>query len=152
MTFIERLQEDLKDAMRGKEKVRLRTIRSLRAALLEKEIELRTEGEAALTDEVALSVVQKQAKKRRDSIEQYQAASRADLAAQEQAELEILEAYLPAQASDEEIRAVIRDVIGSTGASSVADMGKVMGPAMGRLRGKADGRRISDIARELLSE
>ena len=152
MTFIERLQEDLKDAMRGKEKVRLRTIRSLRAALLEKEIEMRTEGEAALTDEVALSVVQKQAKKRRDSIEQYQAARRADLAAQEQAELEILEAYLPAQASDEEIRAVIRDVIGSTGASSVADMGKVMGPAMGRLRGKADGRRISDIARELLSE
>lgn len=152
MTFIERLQEDLKDAMRGKEKVRLRTIRSLRAALLEKEIEMRTEGAAALTDEVALSVVQKQAKKRRDSIEQYQAARRADLAAQEQAELEILEAYLPAQASDEEIRAVIRDVIGSTGASSVADMGKVMGPAMGRLRGKADGRRISDIARELLSE
>lgn len=152
MTFIERLQEDLKDAMRGKEKVRLRTIRSLRAALLEKEIELRTEEETALTDEVALSVVQKQAKKRRDAIEQYQAASRADLAAQEQAELEILEAYLPAQASDEEIRAVIRDVIGSTGASSVADMGKVMGPAMGRLRGKADGRRISDIARELLSE
>lgn len=152
MTFIERLQEDLKDAMRGKEKVRLRTIRSLRAALLEKEIELRTEGEAALTDEVALSVVQKQAKKRRDSIEQYQAASRADLAAQEQAELEILEAYLPAQASDEELKAVIQDIIASTGASSMADMGKVMGPAMGRLRGQADGRRISEIARELLSE
>src|SRR5690606_41965222 len=132
MTFIERLQEDLKDAMRGKEQVRLRTIRSLRAALLEKEIELRTEEETALTDEVALSVVQKQAKKRRDSIEQYQAARRADLAAQEQAELEILEAYLPAQASDEEIRAVIRDVIGCTGASSVADLGKVVGAAIGR--------------------
>src|SRR5690606_15191377 len=101
-----------------------------------KEIEMRTEGEAALTDEVALSVVQKQAKKRRDSIEQYQAASRADLAAQEQAELEILEAYLPAQASDEELKAVIRDIIATTGASSMADMGKVMGPAMGRLRGQ----------------
>lgn len=152
MTLAETLQHDLKDAMRAKDAVRLRTIRALRAALTEKEIAEREGGSAELTPDQMLAVVQKQAKQRRDAIEQYEAASRDDLAQKERDELAVIEAYLPAQASDDDIRAVLHDVIAATGAASPRDMGKVMGVAMKRLRGKADGRRINEIVRELLGD
>jgi hypothetical protein len=151
MTLTDQLQADLKDAMRAKDKVRLRTIRSLRTALTEKEIELRSSSET-VSEEDALRVVQKQAKQRRDAIEQYEEAGRADLAQKEQDELEIIESYLPEQLGDDEIRKVLHEIIAATGAASPRDMGKVMGAAMKRLRGRADGRRINELARDLLTD
>lgn len=147
----DRISEDLKSAMRARDEVRLRTLRSLRAALLEREIAERKGGEAELSDEQALTVFQKQAKQRRDSIEQYVSAGREDLAENERLELAIIEEYLPEQLEDEEIRDEIRKVLAEVGASSIADIGKVMGPVMQRLKGRADGKRIQMIARELLS-
>lgn len=150
MTLTDQLQADLKDAMRAKDRVRLRTIRSLRTALTEKEIELRSSSEA-MSDEDALRVVQKQAKQRRDAIEQYAEAGREDLVRKEEQELEIIETYLPEQLGDDAIRKVLHEIIAATGAASPRDMGKVMGAAMKRLRGRADGRRINELAQELLT-
>lgn len=147
----EQLMSNLKDAMRAKDAVRLRTIRSLRAALMEKEIAEREGGEATLNDEQELAVVQKQAKQRRDAIVQYEEAGRDDLAAIEREELEIIAEYLPEQLGDDEIRKVVQELITTTGAASMQDMGKVMGGAMQRLKGRADGRRINGIVRELLA-
>ncbi len=152
MSLKERLTQDLKDAMRNRDAVRLRTIRSLRAALLEKEIEERTGGEATLTEEQELAVLQKQAKQRRDAIEQYEQAGREDLAEKEREELAVITSYLPRPLSEEEIREVLLEIIRETGASSPRDMGKVMGPAMSRLRGRADGRTVQALARTLLEE
>lgn len=148
---MEKLSEDLKAAMRAKDQVRLRTIRSLRAALMEKEIEERQGGEGSLSEEQELAVVQKQAKQRRDAIDQYEDADRKDLASKEREELDIIEEYLPRQLNDEEIRQAVQEVIDSTGASSRADMGKVMGASMQKLRGRAEGRKVQQIAQELLS-
>ena len=147
----EKLQSDLKEAMRAKDPVRLRTIRSLRAALLDREIAEREGGEAELSDEQQLAVIQKQAKQRRDAIVQYEEAGRDDLAATEREELAIIAEYLPEQASDEEIRKVLHEIIAAVGAATMQDMGRVMGAAMQRLKGRADGRRINSIVRELLS-
>lgn len=148
----EQLSTDLKEAMRGREEVRLRTIRSLRAALMEREIELRQGGKAELTEDQEIEVVQKQAKQRRDSIAQYAKADRADLKQKEEEELSIIEEYLPKQLEDDEIRAVLREIIEETGAESPGDIGKVMGAAMNRVRGRADGRRVQQLASELLSQ
>ncbi len=151
MSLNDQLAKDLKQAMKAKDAVRLRTIRSVRAALKEKEIAERRDGEAHLSEEQVLAVVQKQAKQRRDAIAQYEPAGRDDLAAKEQEELEIIEAYLPKQLGDEEIRRVVQEIVAATGASSMREMGKVMSATMEQLRGRADGRRINEIARELLS-
>lgn len=145
-----RLEADLKEAMKAKNQAALRTVRSLRAALLEKEIAERHGGEATLDEQQVLAVLQKQAKQRRDSIAQFEEAGRDDLVQTEKEELEIIESYLPKQMGDAEIRAVLQEVIASAGATSAADLGKVMGPAMTRLRGLADGKRINEVARELL--
>lgn len=147
----ERLSEDLKEAMRSREEVRLRTIRSLRAALMEKEIAMREGGKAELAEEQEVEVLQKQAKQRRDAIEQYEKADRPDLRQREMDELSIIEEYLPRQLEDEEIKDVVREVMAARGATSPADMGKVMGAVMNRVRGRADGRRVQMIASELLS-
>ena len=144
------LDEDLKAAMRAKDPVRLRTIRSLRAALLEREIDERHGGEAHLTDAQVQAVLQKQAKQRRDAIAQFEAAGRDDLVEKEREELEIIEGYLPEQLGDDEIRDVLREIIDQTGAASMRDMGKVMGPAMQRLAGRADGKRVNALVREML--
>ena len=148
----DRLSEDLKDAMRAKDQVRLRTIRSLRAALMEKEIEQREGGTATLTSDQELAVVQKQAKQRRDAMEQYAQADRDDLRQKEAEELVVIEEYLPKQLGDDEIRKVVQEVIAATGAASPKDMGRVMGAVMERLRGQAEGRRVQMLASELLSK
>lgn len=154
--FVEKLQEDLKNAMRSQDKVRLRTIRSLRAALQQRVIELRAEGKLGsdredLTDEQSLSVLQKQAKQRRDSIEQFESAEREDLASKERDELEVIEAYLPAQLTEKEIVEEVRAIVEQTGADGMKDMGKVMGAAMSKLKGRADGNVVQRAARDLLS-
>lgn len=149
--FKDQLMQDLKAAMKAKDQARLRTIRGLRAALMEKEIAERQGGEATLTEEQVMAVVQKQAKQRRDSITQFEAAGRDDLVAKEKEELAILETYLPKQLDADAVRSAVQSIIEQVGATSMRDMGKVMGPAMAQLRGKADGRTVQQMARELLA-
>lgn len=148
----EQLQSDLKEAMKSRDEVRLRTVRSLRAAVMAREIELRSGGTGDIPEEEAIAVVQKQAKQRRDSIDQFEAAGREDLKAVEVAELAIIETYLPEQLSPEAIRKVVDAIVVSSGATSMREMGKVMGPAMAQLKGKADGKIVQEIVKAALSE
>jgi uncharacterized protein YqeY len=147
----EELEADLKKAMLARDEVRTRTLRSLRAALLDKEIEMRSGGKVTISDDIAQGVLHKQAKQRRDSIEQFLSANRHDLASTEQEELEVIEGYLPEQLSEDEVRNVVTTIVQETGAESMKDMGRVMGQAMNRLKGKADGRLVQAIVRELLT-
>jgi uncharacterized protein YqeY len=151
MSLKERIDQDLKSSMKSGDKTRLNAVRSIRAALLEKEVSIRVGGTAVLTEEQELEVLVSLAKKRRDAIEQFTAGNRLDLAETEQAELAVLEEYLPAPVSDEEVTAVIQDIITTTGAASMKEMGKVMAEAMKSLKGKADGTKVQQIVKSLLS-
>lgn len=148
----ERVADDLKDAMRAQDAVRRRTLRSIRSALMKEEISRREGGEGELTAQQELSVLQKEAKQRRESLEQFEAAGREDLAQKERDELAVIETYLPEKLSDDELHAKIETIIDEVGASSMADMGQVMGRAMGELRGRADGNRVREMVETLLRE
>ena len=130
----ERITEDMKTAMRGGDKERLGTIRMLQAAIKQREVDERI----TLDDAQVLAVIEKMVKQRKESITQFEQGGRADLAAKEKAEIEQLQAYLPAQLSDAEVDALIREAIASTGAASIKDMGKVMGAVKARAAGRAD--------------
>lgn len=147
----DKIRADLKDAMRARDAVRLRTLRLVQAALKDREIAEREGGEATLTEGEERAVIQKQAKQRRDSIAQYEAAERDDLAQGERDELAVLEEYLPEQLSDEDLRAEVAAVVEETGAASMKDMGKVMGLSMQRLKGRADGKRVQQAVRTALA-
>lgn len=146
MSLKEQLSHDLRDAMRAKDRVRLGAIRMLSAAILEKE----KSGGGDVTHDDHIALVQKQAKQRRDSMEQFRKAGRNDLAEIEAAELVVIEGYLPAQLSDEAIRAAVQEIVEQTGASGVQDMGRVMGQAMRALRGRADGNRVRQAVEAIL--
>lgn len=150
--MLDQLTDDIKDAMRAQDKVRLRTLRSLRAALQKKQIAGRdgSGDETELPEQEVLSVIRKEAKQRKESIEQFAEGGRDDLVDKEKAELAIIEEYLPDPLSDEELHDIIDDIIEETGASSMADMGRVMGPAMSTLRGQVDGGRVQQIVKEKL--
>lgn len=150
MSLKDRISEDIKAAMKAKDKVRLETVRSVKKVILEKESALRAQGQESLTESQELEVLAQLAKQRRDSIEQYRQAGRDELAEQESQELAILEEYLPKQLSDEEVNAVLDEVIASVGATSAKDMGKVMGPAMQKLKGRADGQKIQAMVKAKL--
>lgn len=143
----DRLAADLTDAMRARDRVRLGTIRMIQTAIMERE----KSGGAAPTEADLVAVVTKQAKQRRDAIAQFTAAGRTDLAETEAAELAVIETYLPAQLSDDAIDAAVREIVAETGASSMQDLGRVMGPAMKRLAGQADGARVQAAVRRALS-
>jgi uncharacterized protein YqeY len=130
----ERITEDMKAAMRGGDKERLGTIRMLQAAIKQREVDERI----TLDDAQVLAVIEKMVKQRKESIVQFEQGGRADLAAKEKAEIEQLQAYLPAQLSDAEIEALIREAIAATGAASIKDMGKVMGAVKAKAAGRAD--------------
>ena len=151
MSLKEQIGEDIKAAMKAKDKVRLQTVRGIKKAILEKEVELRPKGQDTLNNEQEIELLSQQAKQRRDSIEQYQNAGREDLAAKEQEELAIIQTYLPEQVSDEEVAAIIEQIIADTGAATLKDLGKVMGPAMKQLKGKADGKKIQALVKSKLS-
>jgi len=133
-TLKERITEDMKTAMRAAEKERLGTIRMLQAAIKQREVDERV----ALDDAQVLAVIEKMVKQRKESIAQFEQGGRADLAAKEKSEIELLTAYLPAQLSEAEVDALIKDAIASTGAASIKDMGKVMGVVKARAAGRAD--------------
>ncbi len=150
MSLKDQVSEDIKTAMKSKDKVRLETVRSIKKVLIEKESTIRGQGQETLTEAQELEILIQLAKQRRDSIEQYQKAGRDDLAAQEQAELAIIEEYLPKQLSDEEVSVIIDEIITQVGASSAKDMGKVMGQAMQRLKGQADGKKVQELVKAKL--
>ncbi len=151
MGLKEQIGEDIKTAMKTKDKVRLQTVRGIKKAILEKEVELRPKGQESLTEEQEIELLSQQAKQRRDSIEQFKNAGRDDLAEKETQELAIIETYLPEQISDRELESIIDEIIATSGATSVKDLGKVMGPAMKQLKGKADGKKIQTLVRSKLS-
>lgn len=151
MSLKDRISDDIKTAMKARDKVRLETVRGIKKVIIEKETEVRPKGQDALTPEQEIEVVTQLAKQRKDSIEQYTNAGRDDLAEKEAQELAILQEYLPEQMSDDEIEAVIDGLIAKTGASSPRDMGKVMGPAMQQMKGKADGGKVQALVKAKLT-
>ncbi|HUI08800.1 MAG TPA: GatB/YqeY domain-containing protein [Bacteroidota bacterium] len=149
MTLRERIGEDLKAAMKAGDRTRLETLRTMRAALLEKEIEKRVTA-GGITGEDEVAALLSAAKKRKESIELFTKGGRPELAAQEQAELAIIQEYLPKQMSAEDVAAVIAAVIASTGAAAPGDFGKVMPLVMKEVKGKADGRVVQELVRKAL--
>lgn len=141
-----RIASDLKDALRAGDRMRLSAVRMLQAAFTEKE----KSGAGPLAEDDYLAVVQKQAKQRRDAAAQFRAAGRDDLADREEAELVVIEGYLPAQLSDEEVARVVGEIVQRTGAATMKDVGRVMAEAMSALKGQADGRRVQAAVRSLL--
>jgi len=147
MTLKERITEDMKTAMRAGEKERLGTIRLVLAAIKQREVDERI----TLDDGQVLSVLEKMIKQRKEAITQFEGGGRADLVAKEQAELTVLQAYLPAQLSDAELDALIAEAMASSGATSIKDMGKVMGLVKAKAQGKADMGVVSARIKQKLS-
>jgi uncharacterized protein len=146
MELSERINSDMKEAMRSGEKLRLETIRSLRAAMLE----LEKSGRESVSADDELKAVMNQAKRRKDAAEQFRAAGRVDLAEKEEAELAIIQGYLPQQLSDEEIRAEVARIVAETGASGPGDFKVVMPKAVAATRGRADGSRVQAAVKAAL--
>ena len=145
----QQLKDELKKAMLAKDSEKTSTLRMVISALGYYEIEKGGAGYEANEEDVE-TVLQKQAKQRRDSIEQFKAGGRDELAAKETSELELLESYLPKQMDEEEIKKLVDEAVAQTGATNASDMGKVMGALMSKVKGKADGGLVSKIVREKL--
>jgi uncharacterized protein YqeY len=143
----QKIQEDMKSAMRSQEKDRLSTIRLVLAAIKQREVDERIE----LSDEQVLAVLDKMVKQRRESVTQFEAAHRSDLVDKETAEIRVIQSWLPAQLSANEIDALISETIRETGASSARDMGKVMGVLKPKIQGRADVGAVSNKVKEHLS-
>ena len=147
MALRDRVNDDIKLAMKAREAERLGTLRLLSAAMKQREVDERI----TLDDAGVIAVVEKMIKQRRESIAQYEQAARQELADKEKAEIAVLEAYLPAQLSEAEIDAVVAEAVASTGAQSAADMGKVMGIVKPKLAGRADMGKVSARVRAKLA-
>ena len=150
MSLEEKVMADLKKAMLAKDEKSLRSLRAVKAAIILAKTVEGAGGELKEQDEIKL--LQKLIKQRKDSLEIYKQQNRNDLAEKEQDEITVIEKFLPAQMSEEELKTEIRKIIDETGASSISDLKKVMGEATKRLQGKADGKTISNAAKELLSK
>ncbi|MCB0553136.1 MAG: GatB/YqeY domain-containing protein [Phaeodactylibacter sp.] len=147
MSLEERINQDLKEAMKAKDDVALRGIRAIKAAIL---LEKTSGAKHDLSQDVEMKILQKLVKQRRESLDIYEKNGREDLAKTEREEIAIIERYLPQQLSEAELRSEIQAIVTATGASSMKDMGKVMGMATKKLAGRADGKAVSDIVKELL--
>ncbi|RFM25030.1 MAG: GatB/YqeY domain-containing protein [Candidatus Thermochlorobacter aerophilum] len=150
MTLKERINEDIKAAIKAGDKIRLEAIRAIKKDIIEKETSEKRAHRGELTPEEELEVLTAMVKRRRDSIEQFKKAGRTDLVDEEIKQLAVIEQYLPAQLSEEEIKEVLKKIILQVGAVSAKDFGKVMGAAMKELKGKADGSLVQKLAKELL--
>jgi len=146
MALIEQIDKDYVKAMKSKDEVQVSVLRMLKSALQNAKIAEQKE----LSDDDVIKVVQKEIKQRKDSIATYETGGRVELADKEKAEIEILSAYMPAQLSNEELTAIVKSAIEETGATSMADMGKIMGKVMPQVAGKADGNQVSAKVKELL--
>lgn len=150
MTLKEKLTADMKEAMKAKEagKQRLSVIRLVRGAIRQLEID----GKKELVDEDVLGVISKEAKQRRDAIEEFKKGGRDDLVAAAEAEIAILMEYLPKQLSKDEIKGLVQEAIAASGATSPKDMGKVMKELMPKVKGRADGKLVNEVVKEALAQ
>jgi len=165
MTLKEKINQDFKEAFKAKEELKVSVLRMLSSSLKNKEMDKRAKlvkagtqdevelaKESQLSDEEVLTAIGTEAKRRKDSIEQFKAGGRPELAAQEEKELAILAAYLPEQMGEEEVRKIIVESIKESGAAGVAEIGKVMKVLMPRVKGKADGNLVNKIVKEELGK
>jgi uncharacterized protein YqeY len=147
MALREKLDEDLKSAMRAKDSLRMNTVRALKSAIKYREIELMK----PLDDAGILGVLATEIKRRRDSVEQYRAGKRVDLADKEEAEIKILQEFLPQQLTREEVEAKVAEVIARVGAQGPKDMGAVMKALLPEVQGRADGKVVSELVKQRLA-
>lgn len=146
MTFLEKLNSDLKEAMKAKDEVRMNCIRQVKTAVMNREVAKKI----TLNDEQVMEVIASVVKSHVESIDSFKKGNREDLVVKEEAELAILKAYLPEQLSDEELRIIVEAAVKTSGASAIKETGKVMALIMPQVKGKADGGRINAIVREFL--
>lgn len=147
MALKEKLAQDLKDAMRDKDTVRKNVVQLIRSSVLQVE----KDNKITLDDDGILDVIAKQLKQRRDSLPDYEKSGREDLILQLKTEMAILMEYLPAQLTREELEVIVKEAVDATGATSIKDMGKVMAAVMPKTKGRADGKEINTIVRNLLN-
>lgn len=150
MNLEQKIMAEMKEAMKSKNEAQLRGLRAIKAEIIKAKVEPGAGGE--ISSEKEISMLQKMVKQRKDSLEIYEKQNREDLAVKEREELEVIEKFLPAQMSEEELKKELQQIITETGASSPADMGKVMGMASKKLAGRADGKTISAAVKELLAK
>lgn len=148
MTLEDRIMQDLKEAMKAKDQAALRGIRAIKSAIL---LERTSGSKHEISTEVEMQLLQRLLKQRKESMEIFAREGREDLAEKEREEIQVIEKYLPEQLSEAELEAEVRDIITQTGASSMKDMGKVMGAASKKLAGKSDNKSISEMVKRLLS-
>ena len=149
MSLADQINGDIKQAMLAKDKDKLAALRAVKSEIL---LEATKGGEAEVSDDTALKIIQKLVKQRKDSSSIYVEQGREDLAKDELFQIEVLSVYLPAQMGEDEVRKAVQEVIEQVGAAGPQDMGKVMGPIMGKLNGKADGKLISTLVKEELNK
>jgi uncharacterized protein YqeY len=149
MSLEQKIMAEMKDAMKSKNEAVLRSLRAIKAEIIKAKTEPGAGGE--IDEATEQKFLQKMMKQRRDSFEIFTQQNRADLAGKEKEEMEVIERFLPKQLSEQEIKDAVKEIIASTGATSAADMGKVMGAASKQLAGKADGKTISAIVKEMLA-
>ena len=147
MSIKDTLTNDMKEAMKAKEKDRLAVIRMVRGAIKQIEIDSKKE----LDDEAVIGVISKEVKMRKDSVEEFKKGGREDLVAKTEAEIAVLMPYLPQQLSEDEVRALVKEAVEQIGAASPKDMGKVMGALMPKVKGKADGKLVNTLVKEALA-
>lgn len=147
MTIKDRLMSDMKTAMKARETDRLTVIRSLRSAVRQAEID----GKTDLDDDHVIGIISKELKMRQDSLTEFKKGGRADLVEKTEAEIAVVMKYLPKQLSEDEVRTLVKDAVTQTGASEPKDMGKVMKVIMPQVKGKADGKLVNNIVREMLN-
>jgi uncharacterized protein len=150
MNLEQKVMAEMKDAMKAKDEGTLRALRAIKAEIIKAKTEPGAGGE--ISGEKEISVLQKMMKQRKDSLEIYQQQNRTDLAQKEEEEMRVIERFLPRQLTADELRTELQQIISETGASSPADMGKVMGAANKKLAGRADGKTISAVVKELLAK
>ena len=146
MSLKEQLTADMKEAMKSHDKDRLAVIRMVRGAIRQQEID----GQKELSDEDVITVMSKEIKMRKDSIEEFKKGGREDLIAKTQAEIDVLMPYMPAQLSEDEVRELVKAAVAETGAATPKDMGKVMGVLMPKVKGRADGKLVNTLVRSML--
>lgn len=150
MTFKSQLQSDLMSAMKARDEIKISALRMFKSAVMKFEVSGKEKVEA--TDDDVLKILKKEVKQRRDSIEQFEAGGRKDLADVERAQLAILEAYLPNEMTEDQIRTIVEQVILQLNAKGPSDMGKVMGMVMGKVSGQADGSVVKRVVQKVLAE
>ena len=148
MSLAEKINNDIKEAMKAKDKEKLFALRAVKSALL---LAATEKGNQEISEDAEVKILQKLVKQRLDSAQIYKEQGREDMAQEELFQAEVIKEYLPEQLSEDEIRKIVGEIIAETGASSMKDMGKVMGVATKKMQGKADGKLISTVVKEMLS-